>query len=92
MYDIQNKTCVRIVKRIPEKHKNYIFVFDGGDKKCQSALGKRGGKQDLKLAPGCMAVRKKCIHEMLHALGFHHMVKTPLSDPFFFFVNNILFY
>jgi len=70
--DIENKTCVRFVDRLA-RHENYIFVHDAGTGKCNSKLGKVGGRQPLRFSNGCMLVRKKCVHEIIHALGFHHM-------------------
>lgn len=70
--DIEEKTCVRFVDRL-KRHKDFIFVHDSGQGKCSSRIGKVGGKQPLRLTNKCMLVRKKCVHEMIHALGFHHM-------------------
>ncbi|KAG4077088.1 hypothetical protein HA402_016075 [Bradysia odoriphaga] len=72
LQDIEEKTCVRFVDRLPH-HKDFIFVHDNGKGKCCSRIGKGGGKQSLKLTNSCMLVRKKCVHEVIHALGFHHM-------------------
>lgn len=80
MKDIEEKTCVRFVKR--KEQKDYIRIYDGGKGKCTGAYGKTGGRQNIKLTPACMGVRKKCVHELLHALGFHHMVKFP--EPRFY--------
>ncbi|KAJ6628965.1 Zinc metalloproteinase nas-7 [Pseudolycoriella hygida] len=80
MADIQNKTCVRFVNRTSQP--DYVFVRDAGQGKCGALIGKVGGIQYLSLTPACMRIRKKCIHEMVHILGFHHMHQRFDRDHF----------
>ncbi|KAG4074900.1 hypothetical protein HA402_009325 [Bradysia odoriphaga] len=68
--DIQNKTCIRYVERRTQE--DYIYVYNAADG-CKGTYGKKGGKQIIQLTNDCMLVRKKCVHELIHALGFHHM-------------------
>ncbi len=52
---------------------DYIYITKGTSNGCSSAVGKiGGGKQNMNLqSPGCMS-KSTIIHEMIHALGFHH--------------------
>jgi len=67
--NIEKKTCIRFITR--KKQKDYVYVSNGG--KCSGGIGKSGGRQDLHLTPECMKIQKKCSHELIHILGFHHM-------------------
>ncbi|XP_078733721.1 astacin-like [Lampetra fluviatilis] len=65
--EFQEKTCVRFVARKQEL--DYInFQALGGS---WSFLGKKGGAQSVSLQPG-MVDRGTVLHELMHALGFHH--------------------
>ncbi len=75
LLDIERKTCIRFVTRT-SKHKDYIYVRDDKTGKCNSKLFKVGGRQFINFSPSCMRVRKKCVHETIHALGFRHMVRA----------------
>lgn len=73
MKDIEKKTCVRFHVRNNDTQKHYIDIYSGEG--CNSRVGRIGGKQELSLDQnGCM-IRKKICHELIHALGFNHMVK-----------------
>lgn len=40
---------------------------------CWSSVGRLGGEQDLNLqSPGCLSTLGTPVHELMHALGFHH--------------------
>ncbi|XP_061433549.1 uncharacterized protein LOC133359160 isoform X3 [Lethenteron reissneri] len=65
--EFQEKTCVRFVARKQEL--DYInFQALGGS---WSFLGKKGGAQSVSLEPGKVD-RGTVLHELMHALGFHH--------------------
>lgn len=51
---------------------DYIYIIKGTENGCSSSVGRIGGKQSMNLqSPGCMS-KPTIIHEMIHALGFHH--------------------
>ncbi|CAL8091376.1 unnamed protein product [Orchesella dallaii] len=59
---------------------DYVNIVKGGG--CSSSVGRIGGEQDLTLAsPGCMSIGT-IMHEMIHALGFHHEQCRPDRDDF----------
>lgn len=91
LYDIQNKTCIRFVDTRPSD-KDSMYVRDDYSGKCNSPVGRKGGVQYINFSPACMLVRKKCIHEVIHGLGFRHMVSS-LSKIFLlnlFYCRNIM--
>ncbi len=46
------------------------IIFEPGNDNCYSSLGRMGGPQPIRLAPGCG--KQEIIHEVMHALGFVH--------------------
>lgn len=59
---------------------DYVNIVKGGG--CSSSVGRVGGEQDLTLAsPGCMSIGT-IMHEMIHALGFHHEQCRPDRDDY----------
>ncbi|GAA2114852.1 hypothetical protein GCM10009780_72450 [Actinomadura alba] len=60
-------TCVRFVPRTDERAFVRILAGTG----CYSMLGMRGGQQDLSLGTRCNYLGT-VIHELMHAIGFHH--------------------
>lgn len=62
-------TQIRFVPRTNEKSYVY-FKYNGPDGGCNSALGRRGGKQIIRLPDWCSG--PSVVHEMAHALGMIH--------------------
>lgn len=59
---------------------DYVYIIKGTGNGCSSAVGKQGGRQTLNLqSPGCMSIGT-IMHEMIHALGFHHEQCRPDRD------------
>ncbi|KAJ6640793.1 Astacin-like metalloendopeptidase, partial [Pseudolycoriella hygida] len=52
-----------------------LDVFHEGlaDIESKTCVRKIGGPQYLTLTPGCMKLKRKSVHEMIHILGFSHM-------------------
>ncbi|XP_078738317.1 uncharacterized protein LOC144951843 isoform X2 [Lampetra fluviatilis] len=69
--EFEKKTCIRFHPRKRERDFIHIQALDGPLSKNWSYLGKKGGKQDLSLEPG-KAIKGIVLHELMHALGFHH--------------------
>lgn len=60
--------------------------FNGDSTGCSSSVGRRGGRQLIRLAPnnpevGCFR-RITIVHEIFHALGFHHMQSSYDRDEY----------
>jgi Astacin (Peptidase family M12A) len=77
---IENSTCVRFVNYTDQA--DFVLVTSGANA-CKSMVGKRGGKQIMKLVKpnggGCFG-HGKILHEFLHLLGFNHFHKSPVRD------------
>jgi len=59
---------------------DYVYIIKGTGNGCNSYVGKLGGRQDMNLqSPGCMSIGT-IMHEMIHALGFHHEQCRPDRD------------
>nr|XP_046231584.1 astacin-like metalloendopeptidase isoform X2 [Scatophagus argus] len=63
---VSQHTCVSFHKRTSET--NYLFFK--ASKGCSSYVGFIGGEQDVFIGPSC--AMGNVVHEVLHALGFHH--------------------
>lgn len=69
MEEYHRKTCVRFVPR-EQNDGNYVLIFDGSG--CHSMIGnQRYGRQDISLGGGCLD-HGTIVHELGHAVGFHH--------------------
>ncbi len=64
---IEDKTKLRFV---PYDSQPDALLFQKGPEHCESALGRTGGLQPIRLAAHCGW--NEVIHEILHALGFIH--------------------
>jgi len=71
------KRCIQFVRR--RSQRDFVEIIKGNG--CSSFLGKTGGKQQLSLGNGCV-VSHVIIHELLHALGFHHEQNRPDRDQY----------
>uniref|UniRef100_A0A224XEZ8 Metalloendopeptidase n=1 Tax=Megacormus gertschi TaxID=1843536 RepID=A0A224XEZ8_9SCOR len=67
MNNIEKKSCVRFKYRTKEK--DYIRLVLS--KRCSSNIGKKGGRQILRLHVSCVNIGI-VLHELMHALGFNH--------------------
>jgi len=62
---------------------DYVYIIKGTNNGCNSYVGRLGiGKQEMNLqSPGCMGIGT-IMHEMIHALGFHHEQCRPDRDDY----------
>jgi len=70
-------TCVKFVKRTKERDYVY-FVSKNG---CYSYVGRIGGRQEISLGTRCNW-EGIAVHELGHALGFHHEQSRPDRDTY----------
>jgi Astacin (Peptidase family M12A) len=80
---IHEATCLRFIPWTDEE--DYV-TFTGKATHCSSLVGREGGEQLIQLVNDTVGVEcfriGSVLHEMMHAIGFHHMHKTPERDDF----------
>uniref|UniRef100_H2XN17 Metalloendopeptidase n=1 Tax=Ciona intestinalis TaxID=7719 RepID=H2XN17_CIOIN len=74
---ISGSTCIDFINRTTEV--DFIEIIP--DVGCWSYVGRRGGKQELSIGPGC-EISWVVQHEFLHALGFWHEQSRPDRDDY----------
>jgi hypothetical protein len=62
-----DQTAIRFV---PYSNQRDVLVFQNGEGRCKSYMGKIGGKQPIFLAANCGP--HEIAHELMHAIGFIH--------------------
>jgi len=78
MNEFHENSCIEFIPRTTED--DYIDIVDTGDE-CKAILGRSGGKQPVWLPSHCVNVGT-VIHELMHALGFHHEHQRPDRDDY----------
>jgi choriolysin H len=78
MRDIESKTCVRFVPRTTQA--DYINIINSSG--CWSYLGRIRGAQDLSLQKNGCVYKRTVMHELIHALGYHHMQTHTARDDY----------
>lgn len=69
MRTVESQTCLRFVQRTNQA--DFVNIINGNG--CSSFVGRIRGSQSLSLRiPGCLT-NAIIIHELLHAIGLHHM-------------------
>lgn len=77
MQEWEKYTCLRFKPRTTEV--DYIKYVDGSG--CSSHVGRIGRRQYVTLARGCR-VNRIVVHELGHAIGFHHEQTRPDRDEY----------
>ncbi|XP_061433521.1 embryonic protein UVS.2-like [Lethenteron reissneri] len=65
--EFAEQTCIRLIRKDNQEDYINFQALDGS----WSFLGKKGGAQSVSLEPGKVD-RGTVLHELMHALGFHH--------------------
>ncbi|XP_054748155.2 zinc metalloproteinase nas-13-like [Lytechinus pictus] len=80
-------TCLRFVQRTNQQ--DYIYIFPGNG--CYSLVGRVGGQQQVSLGVGCTTNLGTIVHELMHAVGFHHeQTRTDRDDFVYIYRQNII--
>ncbi|XP_075912262.1 uncharacterized protein LOC116940453 isoform X2 [Petromyzon marinus] len=69
--EFEKKTCIRFCPHGNEEDFIHIQALEGFPSRNWSFLGRQGGDQALSLEPG-KVTKGVVLHELMHALGFHH--------------------
>ncbi|XP_075911356.1 uncharacterized protein LOC142906764 [Petromyzon marinus] len=69
--EFEKKTHMRFRPHGKETDFIHIQALEGSLSKSWSYVGRQGGAQDLSLEPG-KVTKGTVLHELMHALGFHH--------------------
>jgi hypothetical protein len=78
MRDIESKTCVRFVPRTTQA--DYINIINSAG--CWSYIGRIRGAQQLSLQRNGCVYKRTVMHELIHALGYHHMQTNVARDNY----------
>lgn len=78
MQRFHESTCIQFIARTDE-HDYIHFVPRQG---CWSAVGRQGGRQEISVGGSCNYHRGTIMHEIMHALGFHHEQTRPDRDDY----------
>ncbi|KAG5669405.1 hypothetical protein PVAND_017292 [Polypedilum vanderplanki] len=91
MHEIESKTCIKFNLRNFEE--NYITFRSMPGKDCSSVVGMHGGQQFINLDKNsnCGKIKGTIMHEILHALGFHHMHTHSQRDRYITFYDKNIF-
>merc|ERR1712168_1575663 len=82
MWRFHEETCIRFRDYNPSTDTNFLHIFPGDG--CWSYVGKQWGQlteQPLSLGYGCKRTGT-VIHELMHAVGFHHEHNRPDRDDY----------
>ncbi|KAJ8021459.1 Zinc metalloproteinase nas-15 [Holothuria leucospilota] len=71
-------TCIRFVPWNGQRDYVHIVPRQG----CFSAVGRRGGRQELSVGGACNFHRGTIMHELMHAVGFQHEQTRTDRDQF----------
>lgn len=69
-YESETGGCISFHERTDED--DYILIEQDDNDGCHSSVGRRGGKQTINYPQWCLDRFGSTLHEMYHALGFHH--------------------
>uniref|UniRef100_A0A646QFY2 Metalloendopeptidase n=1 Tax=Hemiscolopendra marginata TaxID=943146 RepID=A0A646QFY2_9MYRI len=77
MNEFHANTCIQFTPWAGEN--DYVCIMSGND--CSSHVGKQGGRQLVSLGVGCR-YKGTIMHELMHAIGFHHEHNRPDRDNY----------